>query len=170
MQNVIYVLLRRLRAPLMVLICAYAVAVLGFAIIPGVDGQGRPYQVDFLHAFYIVSYTATTIGFGEIPYPFTAAQRLWSILTLYATVISWVYALGSSRRTASAAVSGASPIRSISSAVLATPARSWRGRSPTTGSRRWWWTSIQRVRAPRNSVNFAARSRPCAGMPRRRTS
>ena len=24
-----------------------------------------------------MSYTATTIGFGEIPYPFTAAQRLW---------------------------------------------------------------------------------------------
>jgi len=94
MQNVIYVLLRRLRTPLMVLICTYAVAVLGFAVIPGVDGQGRPYQMDFLHAFYIVSYTATTIGFGEIPYPFTAAQRLWSIVTLYATVISWVYALG----------------------------------------------------------------------------
>ncbi len=95
MQNVIYVLLRRLRTPLIVLICAYAVAVLGFVLIPGVDAEGNPRRIDFLHAFYIVSYTATTIGFGEVPHAFTPAQRLWTIASIYATVIAWVYALGS---------------------------------------------------------------------------
>lgn len=95
MQDVIYVLLRRLRTPLIVLICAYTVAVLGFVLIPGVDAKGDPYRTDFLHAFYIVSYTATTIGFGEVPHPFTPAQRIWTTASIYATVISWVYALGS---------------------------------------------------------------------------
>ena len=95
MQDVIYILLRRLRTPLIVLICAYTIAVLGFVLIPGVDANGNPQRTDFLHAFYIVSYTATTIGFGEIPHPFTPAQRLWTTASLYMTVISWVYALGS---------------------------------------------------------------------------
>lgn len=95
MQDVIYVLLRRLRTPLIVLISAYTVAVLGFVLIPGIDASGNPHRLDFLHAFYIVSYTATTIGFGEVPYPFTPAQRLWTVASIYATVIAWVYALGS---------------------------------------------------------------------------
>jgi Trk K+ transport system NAD-binding subunit len=95
MQNVIYVLLRRLRTPLIVLICAYAVAVLGFVLIPGIDAKGDPHHMDFLHALYIVSYTSTTIGFGEVPYPFTPGQRLWTIASIYGTVITWVYALGS---------------------------------------------------------------------------
>jgi len=94
MQNVIYVLLRRLRTPLIVLICAYTVAVLGFVLIPGQNGQGQVYRVDFLHAFYIVSYTATTVGFGELPYPFTALQRIWATVSLYGTVVAWLYALG----------------------------------------------------------------------------
>jgi Trk K+ transport system NAD-binding subunit len=95
MQNVIYILLRRLRTPLIVLICAYAVAVLGFTLIPGIDDKGNAYRMDFFHAFYAVSYTATTIGFGELPYQFTPGQRMWATATLYATVIAWVYALGS---------------------------------------------------------------------------
>ena len=94
MNYLIYVLLRRLRAPLIVLICVYAISILGFVLIPGIDDQGRPWQMDFFHAFYFVSFMGTTIGFGEIPYPFTDAQRMWALVAIYATVIAWLYAIG----------------------------------------------------------------------------
>lgn len=94
MQNIIHILLRRLHAPLIVLVCVYAVAVLGFVLIPGVDNNGQPWHMDFLHAFYFVTYMGTTIGFGEIPYPFTPGQRLWTTLTIYGTVIVWLYGIG----------------------------------------------------------------------------
>lgn len=87
-------ILRRMRAPLIMLIIAYAVSVLGFVLIPGIDDQGQPWQMGFFHAFYVVSYTATTIGFGELPYPFTDGQRFWALATVYITVISWLYAIG----------------------------------------------------------------------------
>jgi voltage-gated potassium channel len=86
--------LRRMRLPLLVLITAYAVSILGFVLIPGVDEQGRPWRMDFFHAFYFVSYLASTIGFGEIPHAFNAAQRLWTTISIYLTVISWLYAIG----------------------------------------------------------------------------
>ena len=94
MNNVIFVLLRRLHAPLIALIIVYAVSVLGFVLIPGMDDQGQPYRMDFFHAFYFVSFMGTTIGFGEIPYPFTDAQRMWAVISIYATVIAWLYAIG----------------------------------------------------------------------------
>ena len=49
----------------------------------------------FFDAFYVMSYTATTIGFGEIPYPFTYNQRMWVTISIYLTVIGWAYAIGS---------------------------------------------------------------------------
>src|SRR3712207_1488615 len=49
----------------------------------------------FFDAFYIMSYTATTIGFGEIPYPFTYNQRMWVTISIYLTVVGWAYAIGS---------------------------------------------------------------------------
>ena len=42
-----------------------------------------------------MSYTATTIGFGELPWPFTAAQRLWVTFSIYLSVVGWAYAIGS---------------------------------------------------------------------------
>lgn len=95
MGSVIPLILRRMRAPLILLISAYAIAVLGFVLIPGQDDTGQAWRMDFFHAFYFVSYMATTIGFGEIPYAFTGAQRLWASFSIYLTVISWFYALGS---------------------------------------------------------------------------
>ncbi len=95
MNEVLFVILRRLRRPLIVLIIAYAVSVWGLVLIPGVDGAGQVVHLGFFHALYIVSYTATTIGFGEIPYAFTDAQRAWTIVCIYACVVSWAYALGS---------------------------------------------------------------------------
>lgn len=94
MFNVVFLLLRRVQIPLIVLIAAYAVAVLGFVLIPGQDDHGAPWRMGFLHAFYVVSYTATTIGFGELPYLFTDAQRLWMTLVVYFTVIAWMYTIG----------------------------------------------------------------------------
>jgi hypothetical protein len=94
MPNIVFVLLRRMQAPLVVLILAYSTAVLGFVLIPGQDAQGAPWRMGFFHAFYVVSYTATTIGFGELPYAFTEAQRMWMIATVYMTVVAWMYAIG----------------------------------------------------------------------------
>lgn len=94
MENVIFLIIRRMRAPLLTLIVTYAVAILGLVLIPGQDGDGNLWRMDFFHAFYVVSYTATTIGFGEIPYAFTGPQRLWVIFCIYATVVGWFYALG----------------------------------------------------------------------------
>jgi len=68
---------------------------LGFVLIPGTDDQGQPWSMDFFHAFYFVSFMGTTIGFGEIPFAFNDGQRLWAIFTIYATVIAWLYAIGS---------------------------------------------------------------------------
>jgi hypothetical protein len=51
--------------------------------------------MSIFHAFYVMSYTATTIGFGEIPNPFTDAQRLWVTFAIYLSVLGWAYALGS---------------------------------------------------------------------------
>ncbi len=95
MQNIIFVILRRIRRPLIALICAYAVSIMGFTLIPGADAQGNPWRMDFFHAIYFVSFMGSTIGFGEIPYPFTGGQRLWATATIYITVVTWLYAIGS---------------------------------------------------------------------------
>ncbi|MFB4203469.1 Glutathione-regulated potassium-efflux system protein KefC [wastewater metagenome] len=92
--RIVPLVLRRMRAPLLTLIVAYAVSVLGLVLIEGTTAAGEPYRVDFLHAFYFVSYTATTIGFGELPTGFNQAQRLWVVVSLHLLVISWFYAIG----------------------------------------------------------------------------
>ena len=95
MPNLIYLLLRRLRAPLITLILVYAVSMLGYVLIPGEDDNRDLYYMSFFEAFYFVSFMGTTIGFGEIPYDFTQPQRYWTLVCLYATVISWLYGIGS---------------------------------------------------------------------------
>lgn len=94
MNYVAYLVLRRLRAPLIALIVVWSLSVLGYVLIPGVDNNGNPYRMDFLHAFYFVSYMGSTIGFGEIPYAFTPLQRYWTLFCIYATVICWFYSIG----------------------------------------------------------------------------
>jgi Trk K+ transport system NAD-binding subunit len=93
--EVLFVILRRLRRPLIVLIIAYAISVWGLVLIPGMDKDGHVVHLGFFHALYIISYTATTIGFGEIPYEFTDPQRVWTIVCIYLCVVSWAYTLGS---------------------------------------------------------------------------
>ncbi len=89
-----FVLLRRLRLPLILLICVYAGSVLVFTLIPGTTPSGQPWKMSFLHAFYFVSFLGTTIGLGEVPFPFSDAQRLWATASIYGTVIAWLYAIG----------------------------------------------------------------------------
>jgi voltage-gated potassium channel len=91
----IFLVLRRMRAPLIVLIVIFAVTVLGLTLIPGQDAEGRPWRMGFFDAFYVMSYTASTIGYGEIPFPFTYSQRMWVTISIYLTVIGWAYAIGS---------------------------------------------------------------------------
>jgi Trk K+ transport system NAD-binding subunit len=90
LDNIFFMVLRRMRVPLLSLVVAFSVAILGLVLIPGVDGK----PMSFFHAFYYVSYTATTIGFGEIPGEFSNAQRLWAMFVIYSTVIVWLYAIG----------------------------------------------------------------------------
>jgi voltage-gated potassium channel len=96
MNPVIFLFLRRMRAPLIVLIGAYAISILGMVLVPGLDnnGDGIADHLSFYYAFYVVSYTATTIGFGELPYEFSPAQRLWAMVVIYLSVVAWLYAIG----------------------------------------------------------------------------
>jgi voltage-gated potassium channel len=91
----VFLVLRRMRAPLIVLVAIFSISVLGLTLIPGVDADGQPFQMGFFDAIYFMSYTATTIGFGEIPYPFTYNQRMWVTISIYLSVIGWAYAIGS---------------------------------------------------------------------------
>ncbi|HJV28188.1 MAG TPA: NAD-binding protein [Aromatoleum sp.] len=86
--------MRRLRAPLILIIAIMAISVLGLTLVPGVPTDGRPSHLSFFHALYFMSYTATTIGFGEIPYTFSDQQRLWITFCIYLSVIGWAYTLG----------------------------------------------------------------------------
>ena len=94
MENIVFLILRRMRQPLLTLLVVYAVSISGLTLIPGRDADGNVWYMSIFHAFYFVSYMATTIGFGEIPYAFSDAQRLWVSLSLYASVIAWIYAFG----------------------------------------------------------------------------
>lgn len=92
--SVLFLALRRMRAPLIVLIVIYAVSTLGLTLIPGIDAEGRTTPpMSFFHAFYFVSYTASTIGFGELPGAFSEAQRMWVTVVIFLSVIGWSYSI-----------------------------------------------------------------------------
>jgi len=92
--NALWIILQKLRAPLIVIIVTYSIAILGMVLIPGIDDDGKVYNLTFFDAFYFVSYMASTIGFGESPYAFTYAQKLWVSFCIYLTVVGWFYGLG----------------------------------------------------------------------------
>ena len=91
----VFLVLRRMRVPLVIIIAIFAVSVLGLSLMPGQDAAGRPHHMGLFDAFYFMSYTATTIGFGELPNEFTAAQRMWVTFTIFLSVVGWAYAIGS---------------------------------------------------------------------------
>ncbi|MBK1721111.1 potassium channel family protein [Thiocystis violacea] len=94
MDTIFFLILRRMRTPLLTLIVAYAVAMAGMAIIPAQDADGNVTRMSLFHAFYFVSYMSTTIGFGELPNAFTDAQRIWVSFAVFVTVAVWIYAIG----------------------------------------------------------------------------
>jgi Trk K+ transport system NAD-binding subunit len=93
--RLVFISIRRLRAPLIFLVVVLSVSTAGLALIPGVDAAGEPWRPTLFESFYFVTYTATTIGFGELPFTFTNPQRLWVTVIIYLAVIGWAYLLGS---------------------------------------------------------------------------
>lgn len=90
----LYIILQKMRKPFLVIIVTYVISIIGFLLIEGRDGNGNVYHMSIFDAFYFVSYTATTIGFGEIPYAFTYPQRIWVSVTTYLSVLGWFYSIG----------------------------------------------------------------------------
>jgi Trk K+ transport system NAD-binding subunit len=93
--STIFLVMRRMRAPLITIIVIFSVSVVGLTLVPGIGPDGQPARISLFEAFYFMSYTATTIGFGELPWPFTPAQRLWVTFSIYLSVVGWAYAIGS---------------------------------------------------------------------------
>ena len=92
--DAIFILMRRMRGPLVLLLLLFTVDVIGLTLMPGTDAAGQPHRLTVFDAFYFMSYTATTIGFGETPYPFSTAQRMWVTFAIYNSVVGWAYAIG----------------------------------------------------------------------------
>ena len=95
MNSTLLLTLRRLRAPIIVLIVVFAVGMVGLVLIPGQDQDGQPWHMSLFQAFYFMTYTASTIGFGEIPHAFTDRQRLWVVAIIFASVLGWAYLVAS---------------------------------------------------------------------------
>jgi voltage-gated potassium channel len=95
MGSAFFLALRRLRAPILAIVAVFALGMAGLALIPGVDEAGRPWRMTLFQALYFMAYTATTIGFGEIPRPFTDTQRAWVTAAIFASVVAWAYLLAS---------------------------------------------------------------------------
>ncbi len=94
MNDILWLTMRRMRTPLILMMLMFAASVLGMLSIPGQDELGNPYHLNFLEAAYFVAITTTTIGFGEIPHTFTDAQRLWVFLIIFPNVATWIYSVG----------------------------------------------------------------------------
>lgn len=89
--DAIFLVLRRMRMPLVVMVAVFSLATFGLSLMPGT--QEHTDGLTVFEAFYVISYTATTIGFGEIPYAFSYPQRMWIIGSIYASVLSWTYGI-----------------------------------------------------------------------------
>ena len=86
--------MRRMRTPIIVLILVYFFSIIAMISVPGMDADGKPFYMSFLDAAYFMAILQTTIGFGEIPYSFTAAQRMLVFWLLLPNVVAWLYSVG----------------------------------------------------------------------------
>lgn len=91
--DAVFLLFRRMRAPLIYVMTVFAISVLGLSLIPGQDADGNTTHLTPFEAFYFISYTASTIGYGEIQ-PFTTQQRMWVTICIFMTVVGWAYVIG----------------------------------------------------------------------------
>ena len=91
----IFLIMRRMRAPLIVLIVIFAVSVLGPDADPG-PGRAGPAVADglfrrvLLHELHRVD-----DRIRRVPVPVHVRQRMWVTFAIYLTVIGWAYAIGS---------------------------------------------------------------------------
>jgi len=90
----LWIILQRMRLPFVVILVTYTIAMIGLILIPGMDDNGDVYHMSIFDAFYFVTYTATTIGFGELPYALTHYQKIWVSMSIYLTVLGWFYGIG----------------------------------------------------------------------------
>ncbi len=95
LDRVTAIVLREMRGPIFMLIVVYTIGMVGIVLIPGQDADGNRVHMSFFHAFYFMTYTSTTTGFGELPHGFTEGQRMWAIACLLLSVVTWLYAIGS---------------------------------------------------------------------------
>ena len=86
--------MRRMRTPLIVMLLVYYFSVMAMVAVPGIDAEGNPFHMSFLDAAYFIAILQTTIGFGEIPYSFTGAQRMLVFWLLLPNVVAWLYSIG----------------------------------------------------------------------------
>lgn len=86
--------MRRMRTPLIILILIYFFSILALIAVPGIDDEGNAYHMSFQDAAYFMAILQTTIGFGEVPYSFTGAQRMLVFWLLLPNVVAWLYSIG----------------------------------------------------------------------------
>ncbi|KAA9133193.1 potassium channel protein [Marinihelvus fidelis] len=94
MNDIVWLTMRRMRLPLIVLLLVFFASVLVMVTLPGVNAEGEPVHLSYLDAAYFVAIMSTTIGFGEIPYPFTDTQRMVVLALVFPNVIAWLYSFG----------------------------------------------------------------------------
>ena len=63
--RVTFIVLRTMRTPILIVVGVYAASMVGWVMIPAIDAEGQPRHMSFFHAFYFLTYTATTTGFGK---------------------------------------------------------------------------------------------------------
>lgn len=90
----IFLIMRRMRMPLIVVVTTFSFCTAGMMLMPGIDADGNPYRLNIFDAFYQMTITLTTVGFTEAPYPFSYPQRMWMTVSIFLLVISWAYAIG----------------------------------------------------------------------------
>lgn len=91
---VIFLLMRRMRAPFIVVITTFSICTTGLMLMPGTDAAGNPYRLSVFDAFYQMTITLTTVGYSEVPHAFSYPQRMWLSMSIYLVVISWAFAIG----------------------------------------------------------------------------
>ncbi len=92
--DAVFLIMRRMRMPLLVVVVTFSFCTAGMMLMPGVDADGNPYRLNIFDAFYQMTITLTTVGFTEAPYPFSYLQRMWMMVSIFLLVIGWAYAIG----------------------------------------------------------------------------
>ena len=91
--EVIFLIMRRMRMPLLFVATTFAFCTAGMMLMPGVDPDGNPHRLNIFDAFYQMTITLTTVGYTEAPHPFSYPQRMWLTMSIYLLVISWAYTI-----------------------------------------------------------------------------